>query len=168
MSYMTIFFRLLREKPNSSAIAIESMVLFKRNQTAKWLKLKSSDEKKKMFKACIKLGRQQRSLHKQREEEIREYRKGVIKKKEEELIRKREQARKKMESLCCEVSKDGFWVSREEVSSNMKGKCETKKKKMLQTQIRFRQLVLKQPYPDKSIFCFSVAKKKLHSHHIDS
>jgi len=39
---------------------------------------------------------------------------------------------------------------------------------MLQTQIRFRQLVLKQQYPDKSIFCFSVARKKLHSDQLAS
>ena len=47
--------RLLREKPNSSQIALESMILYKRNKTADWLKTKSNEEKKKMFQACIKV-----------------------------------------------------------------------------------------------------------------
>jgi len=124
-----VLHRLLREKPNSSAIAIESMVLFKRNRTAEWLKLKTNEEKEKIFKACIKLGRQQRSLHKQREKEIKEHQRSVIRRKETELVRKKKEAREKMELLCCQVSKDGFWVSKEEVSRNMKGKYETNKKK---------------------------------------
>ena len=38
-----LFCRLLREKPNCSMIAIESMM---RNKTAHWLQSKSNDEKK--------------------------------------------------------------------------------------------------------------------------
>ena len=41
--------RLLREKLNSSQIALESMILYKRNKTADWLKTKSDEEKKKML-----------------------------------------------------------------------------------------------------------------------
>ena len=48
--------RLLREKPNSSQITLESMILYKRNKTADWLKTKS-DEEKKMFQACSGVAR---------------------------------------------------------------------------------------------------------------
>ena len=41
--------RLLREKLNSSQIALESTILYKGNKTADWLKTKSDEEKKKMF-----------------------------------------------------------------------------------------------------------------------
>ena len=142
---------------------MESMILFKRNQTAKWLKSKSNEEKKKMFTACIKLGRQQRKLYKERELEIRDYRMNVIKKKEEEIMRRKEEVKKKKESLCFKISKDGFWDSKEEIYTKIAAKSETKKRTLLQTQLRFRQFVLKQPYPDKTIFSFSKAKKKLSS-----
>ena len=39
--------------------------MFYQNQTAKWLKYKDNKEKKKLFKACIKVGRDQRQLYKQ-------------------------------------------------------------------------------------------------------
>ena len=57
--------RLLREKPNSSQIALESMILYKRNKTVDWLKTKSDEEKKKMFQACIKVGWNQKMIYKQ-------------------------------------------------------------------------------------------------------
>ena len=47
--------RLLREKLNSSQIALESMILYKRNKAADWLKTKSDEEKKKCFKHVSKL-----------------------------------------------------------------------------------------------------------------
>ena len=43
-------------------IAMESMILYKRNKTSEWLKTKSDEEKREMFKGCIKLGRQQRMI----------------------------------------------------------------------------------------------------------
>jgi hypothetical protein len=40
--------------------------MFCQNQTAKWLKSKDDQEKKKMFNACIRVGRDQCQLYKQR------------------------------------------------------------------------------------------------------
>ena len=42
-------------------------------KTAQWLKLKSDEEKKQLFKTCIKLGREQRQLYKQRKHSIETY-----------------------------------------------------------------------------------------------
>ena len=54
--------RILREKPNCSTIAAESMPMIRKNKTAKWLRGKDGREKKKLFKAYIKVGRDQRQL----------------------------------------------------------------------------------------------------------
>ena len=66
--------RLMREKPNASTIAIEAMVLYCNNKTAKWLSQKSEEEKTQLFAACIKLGKQQRKIYQQRRDEIRTFR----------------------------------------------------------------------------------------------
>ena len=39
--------RLLREKPNASLIAIESMMLYSKNKTSKWLEQQTDDDKSK-------------------------------------------------------------------------------------------------------------------------
>ena len=80
--YMVPFCRILREKPNCSTIAAESMLMFRQNKTAEWLKCKSDQEKKKLFKACIKTGRDQRQLYKKRKNDILVYQEKVIQEKE--------------------------------------------------------------------------------------
>lgn len=42
------FSMLLRKKPNCSMIAMESLIMFKRNKIAKWLQSKSEEEKEKI------------------------------------------------------------------------------------------------------------------------
>lgn len=76
------FCRLLREKPNTSQTALESMILYKRNKTADWLKAKSDEEKKTIFQACIKVGRNQRIIYKQRKKELISYREETLKQRE--------------------------------------------------------------------------------------
>ena len=108
-----------------------------------------------MFTACIKLGCQQREIHEEREKEIEDHLKRKLQEREAYLMKRKEATRKKVESLCCRVSDEGFWTSEEEVFESITGKCESKKRELLQTQLHFRQLVFKQPYSDKSIFFFS-------------
>ena len=70
------------------------MVLYKRNDTAKWLKTKSEKDKEKIFTACIKLGRQQRQVYKEREEAIKDYRRKKIEERETYLQKKRKITKK--------------------------------------------------------------------------
>ncbi len=88
-----LYFRLLREKPNCSMVAMESIILFKRNKTAKWLKTKSREEKEKLFKNCIKIGRQQRQIDEQRQDGIQVHRQQVLKNRELTLVAKRKRVK---------------------------------------------------------------------------
>ena len=67
------------------------MLLFSQNQTANWLKSKDGQEKKKLIKACIRVGRDQRKLYKQRKNDIQLHREKVIQEKKEALVKKRRQ-----------------------------------------------------------------------------
>ena len=145
-------------------IAMESLIMFKRNKTAKWLQTKSKQDKDKLFKACISLGRQQRQLNREREATIQAYRQQVLKQKEESIIKRQSAERKKKEALCYQISEVGFWNSPEKVKAGLSGKSECKQRSYLQTQLRFRKHVLKQSYPeDKSVYCFSRMRRKLSS-----
>ena len=93
--------RLLREKPNSSQIALENMVLYKRNKTADWLKTKR-DEEKKMFQACIKVGQNQRMIYKQRNKElVSHWEKKPLEQREQCLAHECEKEREKKNFLIC-------------------------------------------------------------------
>ena len=137
--------------------------MFKRNKTKEWLKTKSDEEKEQIFKACIKLGRQQRLIHRQRNEEIVCHRQQVLKKREQAIVTKQEREREKKEKLCKQISKDGFWNSDSKVLAGLAGKTESQCRKYLEVQLRFRQHVLKHPYSDKSVYHLSRNGKKLTS-----
>ena len=156
--------RLLREKPNSSQIALESMILYKRNKTADWLKTKSDEEKKKMFQACIKVGRNQRMIYKQRNKELVSHREETLKQREQCLAHKCEKEREKKILICKQICKHGVWRTDQDISSNLaKMTNESKRKEALKTQLRYRQCVLQQSFPDKSVFFFSKGGKQLSS-----
>jgi hypothetical protein len=158
--------RLLREKPNCSMVALESMIMFKRNKTAKWLKTKSSEEKEKLFKACIKMGRQQRQVHCQREEGIRVHRQQVLKEREQALIAKQRKEKQKKEELCQQVLREGYWNSEAKIRAGLHvvcGKSESRCRKYLEVQLRFRQHVLNRR---TSTNHFSVYQKREKSCHL--
>lgn len=158
----SLYIRLLREKPNCSMVAMESLILFKRNKTATWLKTKSHGEKEKLFKTCIKIGREQRQLDKCRQQSIQEHRQEVLKKREMDLVTKRKKEQEKKEQLCLKIAKQGFWNSEVKISTGIHGQSEATRKKSLETQLRFRQHVLKQA-ADKSLYCLSKNRRKLSS-----
>ena len=149
-------------------IAIESMIMFRKNKTAQWLQTKSNEEKSALFKSCIRLGRQQRQIHSEREDKIREHRQELLKKKEEALICKRTKERQKKEALCHQISASGYWNSEAKVMTGLDGKSENKRRQLLEIQLRFRQHVLKQSHPDKSVYCLSRRGKKLASSEVSA
>ena len=109
-------------------IAMESMILYKSNKTSEWLKTKSDEEKREMFKGCIKLGRQQRMIYKQRKQQICLHREETLKLREEALACKQKKEREKMITICKQICKLGIYRTKEDISLNL-AKITGKKKK---------------------------------------
>ena len=127
------------------------------------MKTKSRGEKEKLFKTCIKIGREQRQLDKHRQESIQAHRQEVLKKREVDLVTKRKKEQEKKEQLCLKISEQGFWNSEGKIGAGIRGQSEATRKKSLETQLRFRQHVLKQSTTDKSLYCLSQNRRKLSS-----
>ena len=143
---------------------MESMILYKHNKTSEWLKTKSDEEKREMFKGCIKLGRQQRMIYKQKKQQICLHREKTLKLREEALVCKQKKERKKMITICKQICKLGIYRTKKDISLNLaKITGEKKKQEALKVQIRFRQSILKQSFPDKTVFYFSNGQKQLKS-----
>ena len=144
-------------------IAMEGVILFKQNKTRDWLKTKTDREKKEIFIACIKLGREQRQVYQKRKLLIAQHREKQLLEREKAIVARRGAAKKKRDELCLQVSRDSYWRTCEVAMTKMQGLSESKKKKALQIQIKFRQSVLKQEYRDKSVFNFSQNRKQFSS-----
>lgn len=153
--------RLMREKPNASTIAIEAMVLYSNNKTARWLSQKTADEKTQLFAACMKLGRQQRKVYKQRREEIHAFRQEQNRLKEERIRARCKKITEEKERLTKEIVKFGLWSTGDEVARQLALiKGVTKQRNAIKIQLQFRQKVLCQQYPDRSIFHVSAGGKQ--------
>ena len=100
-------------------IAMESMILYKRNKTSEWLKTKSDEQKREMFKGCIKLGRQQRRIYKQRKQQICLHREETLKLREEALVCKQKKEREKMITICKQICKLGIYHTKEDIFLNL-------------------------------------------------
>ena len=97
-----------------------------------------------MFKACIRVGRDQRQLYKQRKNDILVYQQNVIQEKEQALAKKRRQKEERKLALCAKISHNGFWMSAEDAISNLsKLSNETQKKAALKDQLKFREIILR-------------------------
>ena len=105
--------RYLREKPNATTIALESIVLFANNKTREWLMTKTENEKAKIFAAARMMAPKQRKLHQQRRQQIRQYRGEQIATRiaERQAKQKREQTQRS--ELVQEISVVGLWQSEE-------------------------------------------------------
>ena len=73
---------------------------------------------------------------------------------------------KRKDDLCQKISQAGFWSSEAKIKKGLTGKSELEQRKHLETQLRFRQHVLKQTFHDKSVFFASSKGKKLSSHEL--
>ena len=153
--------RFIRERPNSSTIAIESLVLFSNNRTRQWLESKSESEKAKLFQAGRKLAPKFRRKYQKRREEIRKYRAKQLLEREKEKQLKEKKEEKKRKELIDEIMIIGLWQTIEEVEKEVKQtKSAKQKEKKLKTQLKFRKHVLLQSYSDKNVFNFSKKGKK--------
>ena len=94
-------------------------------------KCKDDKEKMKLFKACIKVGCDQRQLYKQRKNDILVYQEKAVQEKEQALAKKRRQKEEQTLALCAKISNSGFWMSPEDALANLsKLPNETKKKQL--------------------------------------
>ena len=138
--------------------------MFKYNKTAQWLQSKSEEEKKRLFKACIKLGREQRQIGRQRKTEIQKHREKQLLEKEQAVAIKKNAENEMKRNLCLEISKEGFWTTKDAAVSKIKKKSsESSRKQALKVQLKFRKVVLKQSFPDKAVYQYSKGKKQLTS-----
>ena len=69
-----------------------------------------------------------------------------------------------MITICKQICKLGIYHTKEDVTLNLaKITGEKKKQEALKVQIHFRQSILKQSFPDKTVFYFSKGRKQLKS-----
>ena len=155
--------RFLKEKPNASTVAIESLILFSQNKTREWLGKKTNAERAWLFQAARKLTPKFRKKYKERKQEIQQYRASVI-----QARRKAKEAKSKKDEairheLTEEMIMNGFWQTEAEIDKELqRTKSITQKKKKLKNQIKFRKLVLLQEYhQDKTVFQFFIKGKQL-------
>ena len=148
--------RLLREKPNATTIALESMILYSHNKTSNWLDQKASEEKEILHKAVRTLAPVIRKKFKERREEIEARAAAALEKKQEEIQRKHLQAVKEKEMLTKEIEKLRLWTCRADVTNGL-AQFSRKRDKLqaLKLQIKFRDKVLNQTHSDRSLFRFS-------------
>ena len=64
--------RLLREKPNATTLALEGIILFSNNKTARWLREKSTEDREMLFAKARKIGPEFKSLYKLRRTQLLE------------------------------------------------------------------------------------------------
>ena len=77
--------RLMREKPNASHVALESMILYSHNKTSSWLEKQSHEEKEKLLHMAQTLAPTIRTKFKVRRREIEAKHEKVLIKKQEDI-----------------------------------------------------------------------------------
>ena len=152
--------RLLREKPNASILALEARIMFSNNKTSQWFRAKSPQERTKMLEEARKNAPQHRRRYKEHISKLQEERKQIqLKRAKEREETERKQVESK-EKITSELTEYGLWVSAAEVNRHVNAlKSETKKRKALKAQLRFRKKVLQQQHQDESVFAFSSKEK---------
>ena len=148
--------RLMREKPNARAIALESMILYSHNKTSYWLDQKASEEKERLFEAARTLAPVMRNKFNERIKVIEARSTAALQKKQDEIRRKHLHALKEKEMLTKEIEKLHLWTSRADIMTGLaQFSRKSDKLRVLKLQIKFRDKVLNQTHSDMSLFKFS-------------
>ena len=153
--------RLMKFRPNASALCNEAYIMFLHNKTCKWLDDLPEDERDRLLEESRKEGREIREKFKAKMKMIQKKREEALKKKEEEIKAKRLRILKQKESLTDSVLYYGLWQSEEGVKQHLLEISKTPEQiKALKAQLNFRKNVLKQIASDKKLFLFSEGGKK--------
>ena len=154
--------RLLHEKPNASTLALEAMVLFSNNKTAKWLQSKTKAEVAELMKKAREVAPEYKRLYNERRKKLQEDRIQLLKTKQRALQRSQEKCLCEKEHLAQGIVQCGLLQSPDEIVHCLaKEKTKSAKVKALKAQINFRRKVLEQTHSDKDVFVFSKNRKPL-------
>jgi E1A/CREB-binding protein len=154
--------RLLREKPNASTLALEAMVLFSNNKTAKWLQSKTKAEVAELMQKAREVAPEYKRLYTERKKKLQEDRIQLLKTKQKALQKSQENSLRQKEHLTQDIVQCGLWQSPDEIFHGLaKHKTKIAKVKALKAQINFRRKVLEQTHSDKDLFVFSKNRKPL-------
>ncbi len=154
--------RLIREKPNASLVALESMILYSHNKSSSWLEQQTCEEREKLLQAARTLAPTVRAKFKARRQQIEARREEALVKKQEDIARKQLRAVQEKEKLTKEIETVGLWMSKAEVESGLEALLKKGERvKVLKLQINFRHKVLGQSHPDKSVFRFPTIESRI-------
>lgn len=157
-----VFDRLLREKPNATSMAIESMILFSHNKTSKWLDQKTYSGREKLIHTARTIAPVIREGYRDRKKKVEERQAEMLMKRQQERARIQRKKQQEKEKLTKDIDAiGGLWMNSDDVRMGL-GKIDknTAKVKALKVQLNFRQKVLQQNCTDKSLFKFSQNRKQ--------
>ena len=148
--------RILREKPNASLVALESLILYSHNKTSQWLQEQKAEDKERLIKAARALAPSIKAKFKARQEEIQRRHEEALVLKEQAIAKKKARELMEKEKLTVEIGKVGMWTNKAEVIRGLDAVSKKSDKlKLLKLQINFRRKVLCQTHSDPSVFRFS-------------
>ena len=106
---------LLREKPNASTLALEAMVLFPKNKTAKWLHSKTKAEVAELMQKAREVAPEYKRLYTERKKKLQEDRIQLLQTKQKALQKSEEKCLRQKEHLTQDIVQCGLWQSPDEI-----------------------------------------------------
>ena len=106
---------LLREKPNASTLALEAMVLFPKNKTAKWLHSKTKAEVAELMQKAREVAPEYKRLYTERKKKLQEDRIQLLQTKQKALQKSEERCLCQKEHLTQDIVQCGLWQSPDEI-----------------------------------------------------
>ena len=149
--------RILREKPNTTTIAKEAIVMFSHNKTLNWLEGHCS--KDALLSAARKDVKNIRKEFKRRQTIIEEKRKAMVAEKLREAEEREKRKVQRLENYTAKMIEWGLWQTEEQIDQHI-AELSNKKSKLeaLKAQFHFRKEVLQQRPKDaslKNVYTFS-------------
>ena len=156
--------RLIMEKPRSTTLVLEGIIMFNKNKTGAW-RDKLPQEKRALVMQMVRQSKdQQRKVFATRQLAIRQRRNEKMEKQAEEEEKKAQKIRVKKQMLMDEIEKVGLWKTEQQVKENVKKLVdESEKVRALSLQIQFRKVVLSAFHPEKEVFQMSAKGIKFDS-----
>ena len=125
---------LLREKPNASTLALEAMVLFSNNKTAKWLQSKTKAEVAELMQKAREVAPEYKRLYTERKKKLQEDQIQLLTTKQRALQKSQEMSLRQKEHLTKDIVQCGLWQSSDEIFHGLaKHKTKSAKVKALKT-----------------------------------
>ena len=142
----------MKLKPKATDFAIEGLIMFKANNTARWIRELSEETRNLLMDVARKSKKIQNEKYIQTKSKILNERAKKNAEKLEEKKKKEKSQRILKESLHNEIEKVGLWKTEEEVRNNLKEISGNNKKiEGLWLQIRFRSKVIGNTHNDKKV-----------------